>query len=117
GAGLQLRADFLGAAGRAAVASELAWDGTVSPPGAGAEPYVGEGGVVRLRKAMALAWRCMLAWLVVLALFVIAGFVSCPRSAALDARVRGHDGGGGVANPLPPRRRAAPARPLPAPPP
>ncbi len=76
GAGLQPRADFLGAAGRAAVASALAWDGTVAPPEPGADPYVGEGGVVRLRKAMALVWRCLLAWLVVLALFVIAGFVS-----------------------------------------
>lgn len=76
GAGLQSRADFLGAAGRAAVASELAWDGTVAPPEPGADPYVGEDGVARLRKAMALVWRCLLAWLVVLALFVIAGFVS-----------------------------------------
>lgn len=75
GAGFQLEPRFLGAAGRAAVASELAWDGA-APPAAGEDPYAGEGGLLRLRKAMALVWRCLLGWLVVLALFVIAGFVS-----------------------------------------
>ena len=75
GAGLQLQPTFLGAAGRAAVASEFAWDGS-EPPAPDADPYEGEGGVLRARKAMSLAWRCLLAWLVVLALFVIAGFVS-----------------------------------------
>lgn len=75
GAGFQLEPGFLGAAGRAAVASELAWDGT-PPPAPGADPYDGEGGLLRARKAMTLVWRCLLGWLVVLALFVIAGFVS-----------------------------------------
>ena len=76
GPGLRPGSAFLGAAGRAAVASELAWDGNTVPPSAGGDPYSGEEGVVRLRKAMSLVWRCLLAWLVVLALFVIAGFVS-----------------------------------------
>lgn len=75
GTRLQLQPGFLGAAGRAAVASEMALDGT--PPSApGDDPYASEGGLLRVRKAMTLVWRCLLAWLVVLALFVIAGFVS-----------------------------------------
>lgn len=75
GTRLQLQPGFLGAAGRAAVASEMALDGT-PPPAPGDDPYAGEGGLLRVRKAMTLVWRCLLAWLVVLALFVIAGFVS-----------------------------------------
>lgn len=75
GAGFQLEPRFLGAAGRAAVASEVAWDGT-PPPMPGADPYTGEASLLHARKAMTLVWRCLLAWLVVLALFVIAGFVS-----------------------------------------
>lgn len=75
GAGFQLDAAFLGAAGRAAVASEVAWEGTPPLP-PGADPYAAEAGLLQARKAMTLVWRCLLAWLVVLALFVIAGFVS-----------------------------------------
>ena len=75
GTRLRLQPDFLGAAGRAAVASEMAMDGA-PPPAPGDDPYASEGGLLRVRKAMALVWRCLLAWLVVLALFVIAGFVS-----------------------------------------
>lgn len=70
---------FLGAAARASVRSELADE---------AEDYV-EAGVTtssalvrqlgelpELRDAMSLVWRILLLWLAVLALFVIAGFVS-----------------------------------------
>ena len=70
---LQLDAGFLGAAARASVKSELAEE---------AEEYAEEGMVQsmrelpELRDAMSLVWRILLLWLAVLALFVIAGWVS-----------------------------------------
>ena len=79
--GASFRADhrFLRAAGRASVRSEMAeaaadagydvGDGEALPP-----PLLGE--LPELRDAMSLVWRCLLVWLAVLALFVIAGWVS-----------------------------------------
>ena len=79
GADMQVSHAFLGAAARASVRSELADE---------AMEYVEEGvapsrALVRqlgelpeLRDAMSLVWRILLLWLAVLALFVIAGFVS-----------------------------------------
>jgi len=73
GGTLQLDAAFLGAAGRASVNSELAEE---------AEEYAEEGMLQSLRElpelrdAMSLVWRILLLWLAVLALFVIAGWVS-----------------------------------------
>ncbi|NDK37821.1 hypothetical protein DT603_03085 [Pseudoxanthomonas gei] len=69
----QLDNAFLGAAARASVRSELAEE---------AEEYAEEGMVQamrelpELRDAMSLVWRILLLWLAVLALFVIAGWVS-----------------------------------------
>ncbi len=69
----QLDNGFLGAAARASVRSELAEE---------AEEYAEEGMVQtmpelpELRDAMSLVWRILLLWLAVLALFVIAGWVS-----------------------------------------
>ncbi|RXR03530.1 hypothetical protein [Pseudoxanthomonas composti] len=68
-----LQATFLDAAARASVRSELE---------AEAEDYTDEGLVPaiselpELRDAMSLVWRILLLWLAVLALFVIAGWVS-----------------------------------------
>jgi AmpE protein len=69
----QLDNAFLGAAARASVRSELAEE---------AEEYAEEGMVQampelpELRDAMSLVWRILLLWMAVLALFVIAGWVS-----------------------------------------
>lgn len=86
GGGTQLRLDrnFLGAAARASVRSELAEEAaedaedfahesgiTGPPPVRPAAP-----GLPELRDAMSLVWRCLLVWLATLALFVIAGWVS-----------------------------------------
>jgi AmpE protein len=73
--GNQLRLDngFLGAAARASVKSELAEE---------AEEYAEEGMVQAMRElpelhdAMSLVWRILLLWMAVLALFVVAGWVS-----------------------------------------
>ena len=79
GATVRLDADFLAAAGRASVRAEVAEE---------AEEYVEEGvagstalmqqlgELPELRDAMSLAWRILLLWLVVLALFVLAGWVA-----------------------------------------
>ena len=70
---LQLDSAFLGAAARASVKSELAEE---------AEEYAEEGMVQamrelpELRDAMSLVWRILLLWMAVLALFVVAGWVS-----------------------------------------
>jgi AmpE protein len=70
---VQLDSGFLGAAARASVKSELAEE---------AEEYAEEGMVQamrelpELRDAMSLVWRILLLWMAVLALFVIAGWVS-----------------------------------------
>ncbi|MFC0679836.1 hypothetical protein ACFFGH_18515 [Lysobacter korlensis] len=84
GASLRPERDFLGAAARASVRCELAEEaadaaedyirengGTMPPPITLATPDVPE-----LRDAMSLLWRCLLVWLAVMALFVIAGWVS-----------------------------------------
>ena len=73
GAELQLDTGFLAAAARASVKSELAEE---------AADYVADGLVPRLRDmpelrdAMSLVWRVLLLWLAVMAVFVIAGWVS-----------------------------------------
>lgn len=70
---LQLETDFLGAAARASVNAELAEQ---------AQDYVADGlapplqDMPELRDAMALVWRILLLWLALMALFVIAGWVS-----------------------------------------
>ena len=70
---MQLDSAFLGAAARASVKSELAEE---------AEEYAEEGMVQAMRElpelhdAMSLVWRILLLWMAVLALFVIAGWVS-----------------------------------------
>ena len=70
---LQLDSGFLAAAARASVRSELAEE---------AQEYAEEGLVQamrelpELRDAMSLVWRILLLWMAVLALFVIAGWVS-----------------------------------------
>lgn len=70
----QADSDFLEACGRAAVRGELAEE---------ADDYLREGQVlpdtgdlVELRDAMSLVWRMLLLWLTLLALLVIAGWVS-----------------------------------------
>ncbi|RYZ73263.1 MAG: hypothetical protein EOP91_05695 [Lysobacteraceae bacterium] len=69
----QLDSGFLGAVARASVRSELAEE---------AEEYAEEGMVQamrelpELRDAMSLVWRILVLWMAVLALFVIAGWVS-----------------------------------------
>ena len=79
GADMHLDHRFLGAAARASVRSELADEAMeyveegVSPPGAVVRQL---GELPELRDAMSLVWRILLLWLAVLALFVIAGFVS-----------------------------------------
>ncbi|MGH8073371.1 MAG: cobalamin biosynthesis protein [Lysobacter sp.] len=91
GASLRLDKRFLGAVARASVRSELAEEAADYAAGQ-ADDGTGESGVTasnaaaiaspgmpdlpELRDAMSLVWRCLLVWLAVLALFVIAGFVS-----------------------------------------
>jgi AmpE protein len=78
GASLRFDADFLAAAGRASVRTELAdeamdyADHGVVAPGV-LVAVMGE--LPELRDAMSLVWRILLLWMVVLALFVIAGWV------------------------------------------
>jgi AmpE protein len=78
GASLRFDADFLAAAGRASVRIELAdeamdfADHGVVAPGV-LVAVMGE--LPELRDAMSLVWRILLLWLVVLALFVVAGWV------------------------------------------
>jgi len=70
---LQLETDFLGAAARASVNAELAEH---------VQDYVADGlapplqDMPELRDAMSLVWRILLLWLALMALFVIAGWVS-----------------------------------------
>lgn len=80
GASLRPEHGFLGAAARASVRCEfeeevadaLDDDRPDAPP----PISLAARDVPELRDALALAWRCLLAWLAVLALFVIAGWVS-----------------------------------------
>lgn len=78
GASLQLDHAYLGAAARASVRSEVAEEAQefieegVAPGNAWAK--LGE--LPELRDAMSLVWRILLLWLAILALFVVAGWVS-----------------------------------------
>ena len=78
GASWRLGHAYLGAAGRASVRGEVAEEAQdfieegVAPGNAWAK--LGE--LPELRDAMSLVWRILLLWLVVLALFVVAGWVS-----------------------------------------
>lgn len=92
GASFRLDARFLDAAARASVKCELAEEAAELAEDAGLEAGgidTGEGGLPpavpaiaalgelpELRDAMSLVWRSLLVWLAVLALFVIAGWVS-----------------------------------------
>ncbi|HET8818569.1 MAG TPA: regulatory signaling modulator protein AmpE [Xanthomonadaceae bacterium] len=79
GASFDLDNRFLGASARASVRSELADEAMeyveegLAPSGALVRQL---GELPELRDAMSLVWRILLLWLAVLALFVIAGFVS-----------------------------------------
>ena len=77
GAGFDPDADFLGAAGRASVRSELADDAQdYADAGESADAIARDlGPLPELRDAMSLVWRMLLAALAVIALFVIAGWV------------------------------------------
>ena len=79
GAALRLDTGFLGAAARASVRGEIAQEAEefaeagVAP---GAALVFELGPLPELRDAMSLVWRTLLVWLAVIALFVIAGWVS-----------------------------------------
>ncbi len=79
GASLRLDSGFLGAAARASVRSEIAQEAEEYadagvPTGTALVHELGP--LPELRDAMSLAWRSLLVWLAVIALFVIAGWVS-----------------------------------------
>ncbi|MGH8084683.1 MAG: regulatory signaling modulator protein AmpE [Lysobacter sp.] len=87
GGSMRLDNRFLGAVARASVRSELAEEAAeraaAQADDGGDESGLAASGVAHdlaelpeLRDAMSLVWRCLLVWLAVLALFVIAGFVS-----------------------------------------
>ncbi len=81
GATFAFRIGFLGAVGRASVRSELAEEvgdyADVGVDGEGAVPRIEVlGELPELRDAMSLVWRTLLAWLALLALLVIAGYVN-----------------------------------------
>lgn len=69
--GMRLDYAFLPAAGNASVASELAEEAADADDGPAAAPAL-----LELRDAMSLAWRMLLLWLAVLAIFVLAGLVN-----------------------------------------
>ena len=78
GAELQLDHAHLGAAARASVRCEIAEE-TREFIEEGATPgnaWVQLGELPELRDAMSLVWRILLLWLAILALFVVAGWVS-----------------------------------------
>jgi AmpE protein len=88
GASFRLDTRFMAAAARASVKCELAEEAADYADEAG-NAEAGEGGLPppppalaqlgempELRDAMSLVWRILLVWLAVLALFVIAGWVS-----------------------------------------
>ena len=78
GAELQLDHAHLGAAARASVRCEMAEE-TQELIEEGATPgnaWVQLGELPELRDAMSLVWRILLLWLAILALFVVAGWVS-----------------------------------------
>lgn len=80
GAALSLDNRFLGAVARASVKTELAEEAAdyaeENGTGASAAAMAAGSEQPELRDAMSLVWRSLLVWLAVLALFVIAGFVS-----------------------------------------
>jgi AmpE protein len=79
GGSFKLDRGFLGAAARASVRSELAdeaMDYAESGVPAGSALVLELGELPELRDAMSLVWRILLLWLAILALFVIAGWVS-----------------------------------------
>ncbi len=79
GASFRLDADYLSAAARASVKSELAdeaMDYVEDGIGDSSALVQQMGELPELRDAMSLAWRVLLVWLAVLALFVLAGFVA-----------------------------------------
>lgn len=69
--GLRLDTSFLGAAARASVDCELAEEDAYAIDGPAQAPAL-----LELRDAMSLVWRVLLLWLAVMAIFVLAGFVS-----------------------------------------
>jgi AmpE protein len=69
--GMRLDIGFLGAAARASVVCELAEEDAYAVDGPAQAPAL-----LELRDAMSLVWRVLLLWLAVLAIFVVAGFVS-----------------------------------------
>lgn len=78
GADHDAQADFLGAAGRASVREELAdeaQDLVLDGMDDAAAITVGLGPLPELRDAMSLLWRCLMIWLLVLAAFVLAGWM------------------------------------------
>ena len=84
GASFTLDHNFLDAAGRASVRTELAEEaadyadetGMAEPTATPAATVSTASELPELRDAMSLVWRSLLVWLAVLALFVIAGFVA-----------------------------------------
>lgn len=79
GASFDLDADFLSAAGRASVRSDLADEAQdyVDDGVSGSTALAAQlGELPELRDAMALCWRILLVWLAVIALFVVAGWVT-----------------------------------------
>lgn len=78
GAAFRLDTGFLAAAGRASVRSELADEAQdYAEQGVSATGLATQlGELPELRDAMSLVWRILLVWLAVLALFVVAGWVS-----------------------------------------
>ncbi len=79
GSAFQLDTNFLGAAARASVNSDLAEEAmdyaeSGVPASTAAVPTAPE--IPELRDAMSLVWRILLLWLAVIALFVIAGWVA-----------------------------------------
>jgi AmpE protein len=79
GDGFSMDNGYLAAAGRASVRSELADEAeeyTEAGVPASSALLVELGPLPELRDAMSLVWRILLVWLAVLALFVVAGWVS-----------------------------------------
>ena len=69
--GMRLDYTFLAAAANASVASELAEETADAEDGPSSVPAL-----LELRDAMSLAWRTLLLWMAVLAMFVLAGLVN-----------------------------------------
>lgn len=76
GAALRSGAGMLAAVGRASVRWERAWGSGEDGPQDAAVPGAETPFIQALRGAMSLVWRVLLAWLAVLALFVVAGWVN-----------------------------------------